>query len=101
MVPVKYTNQELHEILVRSDIDLDSGIKECKEYMAVYGWTIRKKRSIKEKVDMLIYHNNVLKKEIVKGFEVQIMKDDKIIGALMDNERDALLVCIIQAIRGA
>ncbi len=101
MVPIKYTNEELHEILVRSDIDLDTGIKECKEYMALHGWTIRRWMSVDNGVGILVYHNNVLKKENINGFEVRIMKDDKIIGALMDNERDALLVCVIQAIRDA
>ena len=99
MVFIKYTNKELHEILVRSDIDLDTGIKECKEYMALHGWTTRRKKLIDKKTDVIVCHNNILKKENIKGFQVRIMKDDRIIGSMMDNERDALLVCIIQAIR--
>jgi hypothetical protein len=98
ILPIYYTKKYLNQILEKNKIDLNTNIKECKKYMALNGWTLSK--NIKVDKDSLILTCNIIKKIIgFKGQEIHIQKRGEIIAALMENERDALLVCIIEAIR--
>jgi len=98
MVPMIYNSEELDEILRDNNIDV-ADIKECREFMSFYGWTIKKRKKV-ENQDRLVLYKGVFKRVMdFTGIEIHIMKDDKIIGALMENERDALLVCILKVIR--
>lgn len=98
ILPIYYTQDELNEILQRSKIDLDTTIKDCKQYMSMNGWTVAKNRIVKK--ESLVLHGNIIKKAIdFEGREVHIQKREEIIASLMENERDAFLVCIIEAIK--
>jgi hypothetical protein len=91
--------EELEQVLLTNAIDVTSDLKDCKDFMQMYGWTIKKQKKIKNE-DRLVMYNRVIKKaKDFTGVEIQIMKGDEIIGALMENERNALLVCILEVIR--
>ena len=66
--------------------------------MSINGWTIAKNKIIND--DRLVLNGSVIKKAVnFEGVEVHIKKKNIIIASLMDNERDAILVCIIEAIK--
>lgn len=97
MVPITYYPEELDEILRNNNIDV-ADIKECKKFMSLYGWTIKKKREVINQDKLVLYKGVMKNVSNFTGMEIHIMKDDKVIGSLMENERDALLVCILKVI---
>lgn len=99
IIPFYYTKNELDDILKINNIDLDTNIENCKQYMALNGWCLSRKRVIKNK-DVLISNLGVMKKIIdFTGIEININKRNIVIASIMENERDAILVCIIEAIK--
>jgi hypothetical protein len=99
IIPFYYTQEELKDILIINNIDLDTGIKECKQYMALNGWCISKK-IIVDKKTFLIKNNGVFKNIVdFKGWEIYINKRNNIVASIMENEKDAMIVCIIEAIK--
>jgi hypothetical protein len=98
IIPYYYTEEQLFKILKRNRIDLTTGIENCKLYMSMNGWSISKKRRVEK--NSLIMYGGVIKKIIdFNGWEVHIQKRGKTIAALMEDEKNAILVCIIEAIK--
>ena len=98
IIPFYYTDNELIEILKINNIDLDTGIKECNKFMALTGWCLNKNRKVEIK-ECLVNNYGIKKITDFKGVEININKRNLIIASIMENEKDALLVCIIEAIR--
>ena len=97
IIPFYYTQEELKNIFILNNIDLDTGIKECKEYMALNGWSLSKKRKVSK--NCLVKNNGIFKNIIdFEGWEIHINKRNIIIASLMETEKDAMIVCIIEAI---
>ncbi|MCK9442185.1 MAG: hypothetical protein M0Q13_12280 [Methanothrix sp.] len=99
IIPFYYTKQELENILKINNIDFDTDIFKCKQYMALNGWCLSKKKLIKNK-DVLVSNLGVIKKIInFNGIEININKRNVIVSSIMENERDCMIVCIIEAIK--
>ena len=99
MPPIVYHKDELEDILKNSDIDGNITIRDCKVYMSRFGWSTSVNKPVNN-FSGLVKHNGILKKlENFEGHIVEISRDDIRFSSVMENERDALLVCILMAIR--
>jgi hypothetical protein len=98
-IPFYYTDKELYNILNSNNIDLNINIKECKEYMNKNGWSLSKRKQYSSK-EVLVLNSGVIKKILdFNGWKIEINRRNEFISSIMENEKDAMIVCILETIK--
>lgn len=98
-IPFYYTDKELQDILNSNNIDLNIDIKECKEYMNKNGWSLSKRKQYFNK-EMLIFNSGVIKKVLnFNGWIIEMNKKNEFVSSVMEKEKDAMIVCILEIIK--
>lgn len=99
--PYHLQKKDLENILFSNNLDSKTGIDECKKYMALNGYTLKKRLKIENKDKVVIVGSSIRKISNFSGFEIAIAKDDIIYSAIMKEERDAFLLCVLMAIQNS
>lgn len=98
-IPSYMNRKDLDSVLFINGIDISTDIDDCNRYLYMNGYTVRKRIKI-ENVDRIVRLNNTLQKvDNFSGYEIVIGKNDEEYSAIMETERDALLLCVINAIQ--
>lgn len=98
-IPFYYTDKELQDILKSNNIDLNIDIKECKEYINKNGWSLSKRKQYLNK-ETLVFNSGVIKKLLdFNGWKIEINKKNEFISSVMENEKDAMIVCVLETIK--